>query len=305
MARSKRSSGRYKSGAPFGQRFQQKLDAQKRDKELKKKNPKKYKRQKAIAKASKDGKITQSEAKKLAKKGISLASIRNQNIKEFRQAREDTSRANRNMNRDRRTYDYKSPSFSPLLITKGAERTLSNQQRQPRRPGGGGGGGGGGVHQDTFPSTQPTNQYQSEIEDILGGEPDQQLYGQPVADPVADALASLQQTIAGIQMPDYAGQFDAMRIDQENYMREMADRQAAYERQRELAFRTSQENTARGGLTPDFRIGARSPRDQFGTGGFKRRPRRRAAVVAQGITPVQQTINNMVPNTLQTRGINT
>jgi hypothetical protein len=99
----------------------------------------------------------------------------------------------------------------------------------------------------------------------------------------------LQQTIAGIQMPDYGAELEAMKAEQENYMRELAEQQAKAERERELAFRTSQENAARGGMTADFRIGARSPRDQMGTGGFKRRPRR-PATIAQGITPAAQGV---------------
>jgi len=163
--------------------------------------------------------------------------------------------------------------------------------RGGRSRGGRGGGGSGGR-----PDPGPTNKYQSQIEDILGGETDQQVttpgFADPYADPYADALAALQQTIAGIQMPDYGDDLEAMRIEQENYMRELAAQQAEQERLRELAFRTSQENAARGGLTPDFRIGARSPRTQMGTGGFKRRPFR-PATIAQGIAPTTagQTIN--------------
>ena len=85
-------------------------------------------------------------------------------------------------------------------------------------------------------------------------------------------------------MPDYGSELDAMRAEQDRYMRELAEREAKAERERELAFRTSQENMARGGMQADFRIGARSPRDQMGTGGFKRR-RRRRETVAQGIAP--------------------
>ena len=149
---------------------------------------------------------------------------------------------------------------------------------------------GGG--QPSKPSTQPTNQYQSQIQDILGGEPDQRITTPGFYDPYEDALAALQETIAGIQMPDYGAELEEMRAEQERYMRELAEQQAAADRERELAFRTSQENTARGGLTPDFRIGARSPRDRFGTSGFKRRPRRRETI-AQGIAPstAGQTIN--------------
>ena len=255
--------------------------ARKKDKKAK------AKRRKFIAKISRDGKISKKEGQKAAKKGISLRSIKNRNISAYR----DAVRAYEN--RDPEVYNPRNPTglrptFEPLKIKRGAERAdFARQMReyggrtqQPRRPRGGGSSG----QPSAQPSTQPTNQYQSEIADILNGEPDQQVIGQPVADPYADALASLQQTIAGIQMPDYGAELDAMRAEQENYMRQLAEQQAAAERQRELAFRTSQENIARGGMQADFRIGARSPRDQMGTGGFKRR-RRRRETVAQGIAP--------------------
>ena len=252
--------------------------ARKKDKKAK------AKRRKFIAKISRDGKISKKEGQKAAKKGISLRKIQNRNVGNYRQAVRDYERTPTERRSSTR------PSFAPLKIKRGAERAdFARQMReyggrtqQARRPRGGGGAGGG--QPSAQPSTQPTNQYQSEIEDILGGEPDQQVIGQPVADPYADALAALQQTIAGIQMPDYGSELDAMRAEQDRYMRELAEREAKAERERELAFRTSQENMARGGMQADFRIGARSPRDQMGTGGFKRR-RRRRETVAQGIAP--------------------
>ena len=279
MARRKgTSSNRYRRGNDFVSRARQSS----KDRRLKARNPDKYKRRKKVAKASADGKITKKEGQKLARKGVSLQKIRNRNISEYRQAGRDYDR--RGSRGDR-------PGFEPLKIKRGAYEALSGRSRggggrqQPTRRGRGGGGGG-------QPDPGPTNQYQSQIEDILGGEPDQQITTPGFADPYADALASLQQTIAGLQQPDYGAELDAMRAEQENYMRQLAEQQAAAERQRELAFRTSQENTARGGMTPDFRIGARSPRDRMGTGGFKRRPRR-PATIAQGIAPAAagQTIN--------------
>lgn len=291
------SSGRYSKGTDYVARARQSS----KDRRLKARNPDKYKRRKKVAKASSDGKITKKEGQKLARKGVSLQKIQNRNISEYRQAGRDTDR--RNSRNARRGTSQSRPGFEPLKIKRGAYEALSGRSRggggkqQPRRRGGGGGGG-------SRPDPGPTNQYQSQIEDILGGEQDQMVYGQPVADPYADALASLQQTIAGIQMPNYGAELEAMRVDQENYMRELAAQNAAFERERELAFRTSQENAARGGMTADFRIGARSPRDRMGTGGFKRRPRRRAAVAAQGITPTSSAAYNANPNTAEARGIN-
>ena len=271
------SSGRYSKGTDYVARARQSS----KDRRLKARNPDKYKRRKKVAKASSDGKITKKEGQKLARKGVSLQKIQNRNISEYRQAGRDTDR--RNSRNARRGTSQSRPGFEPLKIKRGAYEALSGRSRggggkqQPRRRGGGGGGG-------SRPDPGPTNQYQSEIEDILNGEPDQQVIGQPVADPYADALDALQQTIAGIQMPDYGAELEAMRAEQDRYMQELAAQQAEAERQREFAFRTSQENAARGGMMADFRIGARSPRDRMGTGGFKRRPRR-PPTIAQGIAP--------------------
>ena len=147
--------------------------ARKKDKKAK------AKRRKFIAKISRDGKISKKEGQKAAKKGISLRKIQNRNVGAYRQAVRDYERTPTERRSSTR------PTFEPLKIKRGAERADFARQMesyQPSKPKPrGGGGGGGGVHQDTKPSTQPTNQYQSEIEDILGGELDQQVIGQPVA----------------------------------------------------------------------------------------------------------------------------
>lgn len=238
------------------------------------------KRQKFVSKISRDGKISKREGQKAARKGVSLRKIQNRNIGDYRQSTRDYARTPTERRGSSR------PTYEPLKIKRGAAEALSGRgrassSRRDRNQGRGRGGGGGG---GTQTSLQPTNQYQSEIADILNGEPDQQVTGQPVADPYADALASLQQTIAGFEMPDFGAEIESMRAEQARMMEEYTARQAELDRQRELDLKTYQENAARGGLTPDFRIGARSPRDRMGTGGFKRRPRRRETV-AQGIAP--------------------
>lgn len=253
----------------------------------------KDKRRNFIAKISSDGKISKKEGRKAAKKGISLRKIQNRNVSDYRKAtREFDQRGGRD-----RTPAAKRPTFEPLKIKRGAERAdFARQMRDYEQRGGGrtrGGrqrGGRRGGRGGGRPSQQPTNQYQSEIEDILGGEPEQTVTTPGAADPnqdYLDAIADLEATIAGLSFdaPDYSGEFEAMKAEQERLMAEMAARQAEQERQRELAFRTSQENAARGGMTADFRIGARSPRDRMGTSGFVRRPNRRPATIAQGISP--------------------
>ena len=257
------------------------------------------KKQKFIRKISRDGKISKKEGRKAAKKGISLRKIQNRRISEYRKATRDYERTPTERRGSRR------PSYEPLKIKRGAERAdFARQMRDYEQRGGGrtrGGrqrGGRGGGRGGGRPSQQPTNQYQQEIEDILGGEPEQTVTTPGAADPnqdYLDAIADLEATIAGLSFdaPDYSGEFESMRAEQERLMAEMAARQAEQERQRELAFGTSQENAARGGMVADFRIGARSPRDRMGTSGFKRRPRRRPTTITQGIAPTTagQTIN--------------
>jgi hypothetical protein len=74
----------------------------------------------------------------------------------------------------------------------------------------------------------------------------------------------------------------AQREQQAAYMEEMAARQMAMDRQRQLDFQTSQANTARAGMMPNFMIGGRRA-GMYGTGGFKRRRRFMPATIAQGI----------------------
>ena len=119
-----------------------------KDKKLKKKNPKKYKRRKQIAKFSADGKITKREGRKLAKKGVSLQKIRNRNISEYR-------RASRNDD---------SVRFEPLKIKRGAaEATRGNRGRtdkpkpKPQRNNNSGGS----------KPTQVNNNYGQTADDLL------------------------------------------------------------------------------------------------------------------------------------------
>lgn len=273
----------------------------------KKKNKKsKAKRQKFIAKISSDGKISKKEGQKAAKKGISLRKIQNRRVSDYRKSTRDFDRRG---GRDR-SPAAKRPTYEPLKIKRGAERAdfarqmreyggSTQQSRRPRR-----GGGGGGESSAPAPYQSPFADKISDLETKLQGYMDQPA---PEDTSVQDAISALEQTIAGFQMPDFGDELETMRAEQERYMQELADRQAEAEREREFAFRTSQENAARGGMTADFRIGARSPRDRMGTGGFKRRPRRRAAVAAQGITPTSSAAYNAHlanPNTAEARGIN-
>ena len=265
---------------------------------------KESKKDRIIRKISSDGKINKKEMQKARKKGSSLRAIERRNIKNYRQSK----RTNRRTPTERR--GSRRPTYEPLLISRGAERVNRNRDRDrgrsrsPRRRGPQG-RTRGPIRRE---QQQPTNQYQQEIQNILGGLGEQGGLGGQFeqtgttsggTDPnqgYLDAIADLQETIQGMNtdVPDYSAEFEAMREEQERLMAEMAAAQAEQERQRQLAFRTSQENAARGGMVADFRIGARSPRDQMGTSGFKRRPLRRpATTITRGIAPTTagQTIN--------------
>ena len=255
------------------------------------------KTQKFISKISKDGKISKKEGEKAAKKGISLSKIQNRNIGDYREAKRSYERTPT----ERRLSQ--GPTFEPLKIKKGAQSAdFARMMSEYQKSFGGGKKGGGKKGGSSAPG--PTNPYQAEIDKIIGGEPDQPVVGEPVSDPYADAIAALQQTIAGMQMPDYSAEIADMKTQQENYMRELAAQQAEFERQRELAFRTSQENTARGGMLPEFRIGARSPRNMFGTGAFKRKPTTTPAVIAGGISPITLPRTPLINNINDYDGMN-
>ena len=239
------------------------------------------KRQKFVSKISRDGKISKREGQKAARKGVSLCKIQNRNIGDYRQSTRDYERTPSIRRGSSR------PTYEPLKIKRGAAEALlgrgrASSSRRDRNQGRGrGGGGGGGETQAPYQS--PFADKISDLETKLQGYMDQPT---PEDTSVQDALDALNTTISGLnfEAPDYGAELEAMRAEQARMMEEYAARQEEAERQRELAFKTYQENAARGGLTPDFRIGARSPRDQMGTGGFKRRPRRRETV-AQGIAP--------------------
>jgi len=263
MARSKRSSGRYKSGAPFGQRFQQQLNAQKRDKELKKENPKKYKRQKEIAKASKDGKITQSEAKKLAKKGISLQQIQNHNISEYRQAKKDTATANRNMNRDRRTYDYKSPSFEPLKIATGAYEALSGRSRQPDQNNNNGGNSAPDQPTGFVPTPLPTDFVDQpvSVNPIIDEGPSaEDMFRDQIAEMEAGFAKSFQEQQAMFQ------QLQTEQNERMKLLQQQMKEQAMAQRERP---QVAGVKTAQGSVGTALQIASRGVSGAFGRGGMR------------------------------------
>ena len=127
-----KSRNRYISAQDYAGRLREKA----KNKRLKAKNPKKYKRRKQIDKFSADGKITKKEGRKLAKKGVSLSKIRNRNISNYKRAQKAagriSGRANEGVSRQERV---DSVRFEPLKIKRGAaEATRGNSGRKDRRP---------------------------------------------------------------------------------------------------------------------------------------------------------------------------
>ena len=242
----------------------------------KKTSKKKYKKQKFFAKISADGKISKKEAEKAAKKGYDLAKIQRADARQFNRAQDVYNR------RSQRS-GMRAPAYTPLLISRGANN-IFNQASKPVAPAQVDAPPPPGVDP---PPLEPTNEYQDQIENTLDQIDPNQAY--------IDAIASLEQQIANIQMPefempeipDYSAQLAEAQAQQAAFMEEMAAQQEAAAAQRRLSMQVAGANAARGGMQADFRIGRRAARDRMGTSGFKRRKRfRRANAIARGIGPI-------------------
>ena len=264
-----------------------------------KKNKKKAKKQAFISGIIRDGKITKKEARKASKQGISLARIQKAQTKSFkpnnvfsnakvsrepsrmapRQFRADETLPARFSNNIAKSYQQAHGglgTYSPLVIQGAAQKVFDGQTQAPTRqpvtyttPGGSG------------PENKPE---QSTVDPMLQALMDQNNLLQQRLDNIPDFESIFAQQ-AEQAAQQRANELAQMQQQQALYMEEMAARQAEQERQRLLTAQTQQANTARAGMAPDFSIGGRSRADQYGTGGFKRRPRFRPATIAQGILP--------------------
>ena len=92
------------------------------------KKNKKEKKQEFIAKITEDGKVNKKEAQKAAKKGISLAQIERATIRSFR----DEQRSYQRTPTERRSST--APSYSPLLISRGASNVFSRPKTSAPAP---------------------------------------------------------------------------------------------------------------------------------------------------------------------------
>ena len=226
-------------------------------------------KKKFMRKIIRDGKISKKEARKAAKRGVSLRSISNRNIRDYRKAVKGFER------QDPRYYNHRSdsgrrPTYEPLLISRGAaasdRRRLSRPKRRPKprsrpRP----------APRAAAPAPAPAPAPRA----VAPGP------GPQLAEQIAQ-----QSTYEAprFEMPDYRRMMDerfasyqseleSMRAEQvaaaEEYRRQ-ADEQR---RQFELAQRTTIGNEARAGQQADFKLGSDPGMRRGGTFGFRRRRR--------------------------------
>jgi hypothetical protein len=268
---------------------------------------KKRKKQRYIAKIISDGKISQKEAKKAVKKGISLGRIQNAQTKSFipdnvysnaRLSRESSRQAptqfdadvtlpRRYSNNIAKSYQQEHGglgTYSPLKM-KGKVRSIFDTPAQTA------------AATDTAATdtaATDTSQTDTKVEpevDPLRGDLDaalakiSDLEGQLNKRPEMPDFGALFKGLADREAAAREQNLIAQREAQEQqaaYMEEMAARQMAMDRQRKLDFQTSQANTARAGMLPNFMIGGMRA-GMYGTSGFKRRRRFMPATIAQGI----------------------
>ena len=223
-------------------------------------------KKKFMRKIIRDGKISKKEGRKAAKKGISLRSIRNRNIRDYRRSVKDYD--NRPNRRKVRNPADRRPTYEPLLISRSAaasdRKRLSRPKRRPKprsRP---------------RPAPKAAAPAPAPAPTAPGPGPGPQL---------AEQIAQQSSYEAPrFEMPDYRkmmderfasyqGELESMRAEQvaaaEEYRRQ-ADEQR---RQFELAQRTTIGNEARAGQQADFKLGSDPGMKRGGTYGFRRRRR--------------------------------
>tara|TARA_Y100000004_G_scaffold178640_1_gene221413 strand:+ start:49 stop:936 length:888 start_codon:yes stop_codon:yes gene_type:complete len=276
----------------------------------------KQKVQKYIRKILSDGKVSKSEVRKAQKKGIRLDRISKAARKSTQPGNVFSQQAASPFKSKINPADYfkrgggqpsgppglypqaKAPTPAAPVIRPGAQTLIDRDQARRAalqvrgigttevRPATGGDGAGA-----TDPEVNPL---QGDLDAALGriGE----LEGQLAEMPDFESIFARQAEEAAAQR---AQDMQDLQMQQQRYMEEMEARRAEMERERQLTFRTSQQNAARAGMRPDFRIGAQAARDRLGTGGFKRRRKAmKAATIAQGILPAAAAASNATGNLL-------
>lgn len=243
---------------------------------------KKRKKQKYIAKIIADGKISGKEARKAVKKGISFGRIQNANLKSYKEGSPYYVEPTIVGGRGPAQYGGKVQErpYRELQM-KGKVRSIFDKPAQTA------------TTTDTAATdtaATDTSQTDTKVEEVnpLRGELDtaiakiSDLESQLNKRPEMPDFGALFQGLADREAEARKQALEAQREQQAAMMEEMAARQMEYERQRQAAFQTSQANTARAGMMPNFMIGGRRA-GMYGTGGFKRRRRFMPATIAQGI----------------------
>ena len=217
------------------------------------------KKKKFMRKIIRDGKISKKEGRRAAKRGISLRSIRNRNIRDYRRSVKDYDKGK--YHRADRGFSGRRPTYEPLLISRSAaasdRQRLSRPKRRPKprsrpRP--------APKAAAPAPAPRPAPQMAPQM-------PAESSYEAPRFE-MPDFQGMMDQ-----QAAQYQSQLDAMRAEQvaaaEEYRRQ-ADEQR---RQFELAQRTTIGNEARAGQQADFKLGSDPGMKRGGTYGFRRRRR--------------------------------
>ena len=93
---------------------------------------KERKREKLLAKITKDGKVSKKEARKLQKKGLTERDLQRYDAKSFRRAEKDFEE--RGSRTRARSPLAKGPSYSPLVISRGAGRRFGDPRAQMSKP---------------------------------------------------------------------------------------------------------------------------------------------------------------------------
>ena len=227
------------------------------------------KKKKFMRKIIRDGKISKKEGRRASERGISLRSIRNRNIRDYRRS---TSRFKKGQNSSgsRLAPGASRPVYEPLLISRGAaasdRQRLSRPKRRPKprsrpRPA----PKAAAPAPAPAPAPRPAPQMAPQM-------PAESTYEAPRFE-MPDYQRMMDERFAS-----YQSELESMRAEQvaaaEEYRRQ-ADEQR---RQFELAQRTTIGNEARAGQQADFKLGSDPGMRRGGTYGFRRR--RRQALMA-------------------------
>ena len=223
----------------------------------------KAKRNKFIAKISRDGKISKKEGRKAAKKGISLRKIQNRNIGAYREA----SRSYDRTPTERRSSTR--PTFEPLKIKRGAERADFARQMesyQPSKPKPRGGGGGGGQPEPTpgfVPEYLPTDFVDQpvSVDPIIDEGPSaEDMFRDQIAEMEAGFAKSFQEQQARFQ------QLQAEQNERMKLLQQQMKEQAMARRERP---QVAGVKTAEGIGGTAMQIARRGVSGAFGRGGMR------------------------------------